>query len=132
MATSHWADEPLDEDDPDDSFVRPYTVTQGRTASAHADLTLITIVVTLDSPEEQFDTRGLEPEHRFVLEQCLRPTAVAEVAARLNLPVAVTKILISDLITLGRVTVRSPVTVAAGQGLDIGLLRAVRDGLRRL
>ena len=132
MATSHWADEPLDEDDPDDSFVRPYTVTQGRTASAHADLTLITIVVTLDSPEEQFDTRGLEPEHRLVLAQCRRPTALAEIAARLNLPVAVTKILVGDLITLGTVAARPPVAVAAGQKPDIRLLQAVRDGLRRL
>jgi hypothetical protein len=70
MSTSHWADEPLD-DDPDDSFVRPYTITHGRTASAHGeDLTLITIIVALALPEEQLSTRGLEPEHRFILEQC--------------------------------------------------------------
>jgi hypothetical protein len=130
MSTSHWADEPLDDDE--DSFVRPYTITQGRTASAHAELTLISIIVALTPPEEQFGTRGLEPEHRFILERCRRPVALAEIAAELNLPVAVTKILISDLITLGTVAARPPVAVAAGRKPDVRLLQAVRDGLRRL
>jgi len=131
MSTSHWADEPLDED-PEDSFVRPYTITHGRTVSAHADLTLITIIVALTAPEEQLGIRGLEPEHRFILDQCRRPVALAEIAAGLDLPVAVTKILVSDLITLGTVAARPPLAVAVGQKPDIRLLQAVRDGLRRL
>jgi hypothetical protein len=131
MPTSHWADEPLD-DDPEDSFVRPYTITHGRTVSARGDLTLITIIVALTPPEEQFATRGLEPEHHAILEQCRRPVALAEIAARLDLPVAVTKILVGDLITLGTVAARPPVALAVGQRPDIGLLQAVRDGLRRL
>jgi hypothetical protein len=130
MTTSHWADEPLG-DDPEDSFVRPYTITHGRTVSKHGELTLITIVVAL-TPAEELDTRSLEPEHRFILERCRTPVALAEIAARLDLPVAVTKILISDLITLGIVAARPPVALAAGQRPDIRLLRAVRDGLRRL
>ena len=131
MSTSHWADEPLD-DDAEDSFVRPYTITHGRTASAHGDLTLITIVVALASAEDQLGTRGLEPEHRAILELCRRPVALAEIAARLDLPVAVTKILVGDLITLGTVAARSPVAHAAGQKPDTRLLQAVRDALRRL
>lgn len=130
MPTSHWTDEPLD-DDPEDSFVRPYTITHGRTVSAHGDLTLITIIVALHPARDQL-TRGLEPEHRAILEQCRRPAAVAEIAARLDLPVAVAKILIGDLITLGTVAARAPVALAVGQSPDIRLLQAVRDGLRRL
>jgi hypothetical protein len=130
MPISHWADEPLDDDE--DSFVRPYTITHGRTASAHGeDLTLITMIVALAPPEERFAARGLEPEHRFILDQCRRPVAVAEIAARLNLPVAVAKILISDLIASGTAAARPP-AVRDGQKPDIRLLRAVRDGLRRL
>ena len=131
MPTSHWADEPLD-DDPEDSFVRPYTITHGRTASAHGDLTLITLVVALASREEQLTARGLEPEHRSILEQCRTPVALAEIAARLDLPVAVTKILISDLITWGTVVAYPPAASAVGQRPDTRLLQAVRDGLRRL
>ncbi len=132
MPTSHWADEPLD-DDPEDSFVRPYTITHGRTVSAHGeDLTLITLVAALISPEEQHAARGLEPEHRAILAQVRAPVAVAEIAARLDLPVAVTKILISDLITWGAVAAYPPAARAAGQKPDVRLLQAVRDGLRRL
>ena len=131
MPVSHWADEPLD-DDPEDSFVRPYTITHGRTASDRTDLTLITVIVALATPEERAGTRGFEPEHRYILERCRRPAAVAEVAAGLNLPVAVTKILISDLIAWGAVAARPPVALAAGQKPDLRLHQAVRDGLRRL
>ena len=128
----HWADESLDDEDPGDSFVRPYTITHGRTVSARDDLTLITVITTLAPPDEQLGTRGLEPEHRFILEQCRTPAALAEVAAGLNLPVAVAKILIGDLITWGRVSARPPLAVAVGQRPDMTLLQAVRDGLRRL
>jgi Protein of unknown function (DUF742) len=132
MASSHWADEPLDDADSEDSFVRPYTITHGRTASAHGDLTLITLIVARTPPEEQFGNRGLGPEHRFILQHCRGPVAVAELAALLKLPVAVTKILISDLITLGAVAARPPAAVTVGRRPDIRLLQAVRDGLRRL
>ena len=128
---NHWADQ-SPEEDPGESFVRPYTITHGRTVSARDDLTLITVISTLAPLDEQLGARGLEPEHRFILDQCRTPCALAEVAARLNLPVAVTKILIGDLLDSGRVSARPPLAVAVGQRPDITLLQAVRDGLRRL
>lgn len=128
---NHWSEERLDED-PEDSLVRPYTITRGRTLSEHSDLTLITLVSTLDAEPGSDGVRGLQPEHRMILEQCRGPAAVAEIAATLNLPVAVTKILIGDLIALGRVAARAPLALAVGQKPDIRLLRAVRDGLLRL
>ena len=63
MPERHWADVPLD-DDPENSSVRPYTITQGRTASARPDLGLITVVAALDPPPARLPVRGLEPEHR--------------------------------------------------------------------
>lgn len=128
---SHWADESLD-DDPGDSFVRPYTITHGRTTSARDDLTLITVITTLAPADHRPPIRGLEPEHRLILEQCARPVALAEVAAALNLPVAVTKILVGDLIAWGGLSARPPLAVAVGHRPDMTLLQAVRDGLRRL
>jgi hypothetical protein len=129
---SHWADAAPDDEYAEESFIRPYTITQGRTTSARDDLTLITVIATVVAPGEQPATRGLQPEHRLILQLCRTPVALAEVAAELNLPVAVTKILVSDLLTLGRVTARPPLAVAAGQGLDMTLLQAVKDGLLRL
>ncbi|WP_369035955.1 MULTISPECIES: DUF742 domain-containing protein [Streptomyces] len=128
---SHWADASPDDDDAEESLVRPYTITHGRTASVRDDLTLITVIATV-SPAERPADRGLQPEHRVILRQCRTPVALAEVAAGLNLPVAVTKILVGDLITLDRVTARPPLAVAVGQEPDMTLLQAVKDALLRL
>ncbi|MFE4604083.1 DUF742 domain-containing protein, partial [Kitasatospora indigofera] len=68
-----------------------------------------------------------------ILDRCRRPAAVAEVAAGLNLPISVTKILLGDLIAQGLLLARAPLSVAAGGGgVNLGLLTAVREGLRRL
>ncbi|MFI9276024.1 DUF742 domain-containing protein [Kitasatospora sp. NPDC052896] len=116
-------------------MVRPYTITRGRTAPERDDLSLITVLTTVDPlPEDgRAATRGLQPEHRVILARCRRPAAVAEVAADLDLPVSVTKILLGDLIAQGLLHARAPLAVAgSGGGVDLGLLAAVRDGLRRL
>jgi len=118
--------------DPEELSVRPYTITQGRTAPSRDDLTLITIVTTAEPAPGRAATRGLQPEHHAILRQCRGSAAVAEISAELNLPVSVTKILIDDLVTCGQVTTRAPIAMAAGNEADMNLLRAVRDGLRRL
>lgn len=132
----HWEDEGYAEDGAG-SMVRPYTITRGRTAPERDDFTLITVLTTREEP---LDERGvplrpgrLQPEHRAILARCRRPSAVAEVAAGLDLPVSVTKILLADLVGQGLLTARAPLTVArAAGGADRSTLAAVRDGLRRL
>ncbi|NGO09769.1 DUF742 domain-containing protein [Streptomyces sp. HC44] len=122
----------LGSDDAEALSVRPYTITRGRTAPARDDLTLITLVTTAEPEPGRTGSRGLQPEHRAILQQCRRPSAVAEIAAELDLPVSVTKILIDDLVVLAKVTTRPPIAMAAGSELDMTVLQAVRDGLRRL
>ncbi|WP_425265337.1 DUF742 domain-containing protein [Streptomyces rubellomurinus] len=152
----HWSE--LAEQDAEDDggiMVRPYTITRGRTAPERDDLTLITVLTTNGEAADAALARGsrsgpraLQPEHRQILDRCRRPAAVAELAAALDLPVSVTKILLGDLVAQGLLTARAPLAVAraagdgragtgggAGRGaagLDHGLLSAVRDGLRRL
>ncbi|MFC5883379.1 DUF742 domain-containing protein [Kitasatospora sp. CM 4170] len=121
-------------------MVRPYTITRGRTTPERDDLTLITVLTTVEDEARAAlargsrpGSRGLQPEHRLILERCRRPAAVAEVAAGLDLPVSVTKILLGDLVSHGLLLARAPLAVArAGGGVDLGLLTAVREGLRRL
>ncbi|OIV38345.1 hypothetical protein BIV57_06380 [Mangrovactinospora gilvigrisea] len=119
-----------------ESLVRPYTITRGRTAPERTDLTLITQVTASDraGEENSRDARRLQPEHRAILGRCRHPAAVAEIAAAVDLPVSVTKILIGDLIAEGWASARPPLAVAEGEGgaPDIRLLQAVRDGLRKL
>ncbi|MEV7283215.1 DUF742 domain-containing protein [Streptomyces sp. NPDC093252] len=128
----HWADAAADADDAEESLVRPYTITQGRTASVRDDLTLITVIATVAGPGDPQTDRGLQPEHRLILRQCRTPVALAEVSALLRQPIAVTKILVADLLGLGRVVVRPPLTVVRGEEPDMILLQAVKDALLRL
>lgn len=128
----HWADAAADDDDSEESLVRAYTVTQGRTASVRGDLTLITVIATVAGLGDQQGDRNLQPEHRLILKQCRTPVALAEVSAMLRQPIAVTKILVDDLLGIGRVAIRPPLIVVAGEEPDLILLQAVKDALLRL
>jgi hypothetical protein len=117
-------DEPwLDEDA--GRLVRPYTVSNGRTRPTNA-LDMLSLVRTTGRM-----THGLPgPEHVRILGLCRTPTPVAEIAAHLRLPVAVTKVLVSDLIDCGAVTARHP--GAAADPNDRFVLEALLHGLRQL
>jgi hypothetical protein len=132
-----FSDQDDDDGDGAGTMVRPYTITRGRTVPERDDLTLITVLTTAldprDPPGAPRRPGRLQPEHRLILQRCRHATALAEVSAALDLPVSVTKILAGDLVAQGLLLARAPLTVAreAG-GADLGLLTAVRDGLRRL
>jgi hypothetical protein len=105
-------------------LIRPYTVTNGRT-SASSKLDLMSMVVATGSG----DFGSLEPDHTQALGLCLQPTTVAEVAARLRLPVAVAKVLLSDLIECGAVRAEPP--QPASDASNRILLERLLDGLQR-
>ncbi|MFD2689132.1 DUF742 domain-containing protein [Streptomyces phyllanthi] len=107
--------------------MRPFTITGGRTEPSRNIFTLITIVTATASVRAG---PGLQREHLRALDLCAAPAAVAEIAAHLDLPVAVTKILLSDLLDQGRITATAPAQGSGGP--DIALLEKVRDGLARL
>jgi hypothetical protein len=134
--TPYWDDEESEEDGAG-TMVRPYTITRGRTAPERDDFSLITVLTTADQPADEHGkprrAGRLQPEHRMILDRCRHPAAVAEVAADLDLPVSVTKILLADLVAQGLLLARAPLTVArASGGAGMPLLAALRDGLRRL
>ncbi|MFC5634867.1 DUF742 domain-containing protein [Streptomyces bullii] len=110
-------------------LVRPFTLTGGRTRPSRADFTLITTVSTVDPPP--VSAARPQPEHHRILRLCTRPMAVAELAARLDLPVSVVVILLCDLLEAGRITARPPRPVSRTTP-DLDLLQKVRDGLGRL
>ena len=127
---SHWAEDA--EAEGGDSLIRPYTITRGRTRSHHAELGLTTLVTTVEPDGPPPEQRAWEPEHRMILRRCRQPSAIAEVAAALDLPVSVTKILVGDLVDRGRVRVTASATPGR-RGLERRtLLQAVRDGLEQL
>jgi hypothetical protein len=105
-------------------LVRPYAVTDGRTSPA-TRLDMLSLVQTV-GPAPAIE---MDPDRAQVLAICSGPTSVAELAARLRLPVVVTKIIISDLVEAGAVITRGP--RADADRPDLPLLQAVLDGLRR-
>ncbi|KAA2256093.1 DUF742 domain-containing protein [Solihabitans fulvus] len=108
-------------------LVRPYAVTRGRTRPAASQLNMITLVVTVRA---EIDTSELDAECVAILRLCQRPLSVAEVAAQLDLPLVVVKVLLSDLIESGSIIFRPP--VQATRVPDKNLLQAVLDGVRRI
>ncbi|MCQ0009737.1 DUF742 domain-containing protein [Actinomadura madurae] len=86
--------------------VRPFAVARGRTRQRGAALDLIAVVVTAEVPMPDPRTLGTEDER--ILELCIRPRAVADLAADLALPVGVVRVLLSDLLDRGLVNVRRP------------------------
>ncbi|MFF4604674.1 DUF742 domain-containing protein [Streptomyces sp. NPDC001339] len=125
-AAARWYD---DEAGP---VVRPYAMTRGRTRTGAAGrLDLIAQVVAESRTPRAADDGTLAPEHLEIVERCRRaPVSVAELAAGLDLPVGVVRVLIGDLLDADLVRVGRPVPPA--ELPDAEVLREVIDGLRAL
>lgn len=121
-------------DDAAGPVVRPYAMTRGRTSHAtEAKLDLIALVVSeQDSGEAAaVDDHTLSPEHLDIVERCQQQaTSVAELAADLDLPIGVVRVLVGDLLVGAHVYIHKPVPPA--ELPDESILRDVIDGLRAL
>ena len=109
-------------------LVRPYAMTGGRTRPAHDDdLELETLVSTTSQGETSL-TLGLE--RRSIALLCRDILSIAEISARLDLPLGVVRVLVGDMAEEGLVTVHRPATV--GDRPDLALLERVLYGLRTI
>jgi hypothetical protein len=108
--------------------VRPYTVTGGRARPVTGSLDLLSYVEALYAPDA--DVIHLQPEHRSILNLTRTALSVAEIAAHLDLPVGVVRVLIGDLVQANLVSTFSSGT--AVHPPDESILQAVIDGLRAL
>ncbi|MEW2497420.1 DUF742 domain-containing protein [Streptomyces nodosus] len=122
----HWFD---DEAGP---VVRPYAMTRGRTSHAvQHRLDLIAVVVTEPRVDGAEADPSLSPEHVEIVERCRdAPRSVAELAADLDLPIGVVRVLVGDLVDEELVHVTRPVPPA--ELVDENILRDVINGLRAL
>jgi hypothetical protein len=96
------SDSPAPANEP--NLVRPYTLTAGRTGSA-VHLPLEAAIEALESARyhkwQPNDVRG------EIVELCARRPSVAEISARLNLPLGVARVLVGDLVLSGYLRVRA-------------------------
>jgi Protein of unknown function (DUF742) len=81
----------------DDLVIRPFLLTGGRTRPVRDGLRVEALL--LASPAAL--SAPLRFEARRIVEVCQRPTALAEVAAGLRVPLGVARVLVSDLVAEG-------------------------------
>jgi hypothetical protein len=111
--------------------VRPYALTGGRTDLAgDMVLDLIAVIAASGPVPGPAELAKLPPEQRKLLRLCRTPGTVADVAADMALPLGVVRVLLSDLIQQGMITVLP--RPAARQQASTNLLKEVLDGLRAL
>lgn len=80
------------------SLVRPYMLTAGRT-SASVALPLEASIEALESAQHhRFQPNDIQGD---VVKLCVTRPSVAEIAARLNLPVGVARVVVADLVESG-------------------------------
>ncbi len=108
------------------ALVRPYAHTGGRTR-ADCDLALEALIST--SVEADVGPLPVTAHGRAIVELCLRPRSVAEVAALLAVPLGVARVLLSDLATAGVVFVHP---TGGGRVPEVDFMHRVLVGLRRL
>ena len=112
-----------DEATPKPRFVRPYTITSGRT-EASVDLPM---EATLRTQED--GTGGLSAAALKVLEVC-DTRSVAEVAALVHMPIGVVRVLLSDLVEHGHIRVQATITNDSSRDERIELIERTLRGLR--
>jgi hypothetical protein len=109
-------------------FLRPYAMTEGRTEPTRAELAIEDLVA---QPSGAGDPPPwLSFEHRSIALACRETMSVAELAARVDLPLGVTRVLVGDLADQGMVTVHRAPSHTGGP--NVALLEQVLQGLRQL
>jgi hypothetical protein len=109
-------------------LVRPYVLTAGRTKPTGVEIELDTTIRSTDAPLVRDGRTG--PETERIVDLCRAPMPLAEVAARVVLPVGVVRVLVGDLVTAGAVAVQRAAPTDAAT--DPRLLRRLLDGIRAL
>ena len=122
-----------DRDEPTGALVRPYAVTRGRTRP-RLDIALEALVTTVRGRSAGNGNGGQGREHQYIAALCDgRLQSLAEIAARMQLPLGVARVLIADMAADGMVAVHEPTILDdSNDAVGTELLERVLSGLRRL
>jgi len=114
---------------PEANLVRPYTLTAGRTTT-DVDLPLEAPVQTLQAGlAHQWPPNDVRDN---IIQLCVKSPSVAEVSARLDLPVGVARVLIGDLVTSGYLRVNATLTERSTREERQELIGRTLRGLKAL
>jgi hypothetical protein len=123
-------------DEPTGALVRPYAVTRGRTRPK-LEIALEALVETTVRGRTVNNGRGIGQgsEHQYIAAMCDggRVQSLAEIAARMQLPLGVARVIVADMATDGLVAVYEPTSLEdETDAVGTELLERVLSGLRRL
>ena len=116
-----------DQPAPDPRRVRPYAMTGGRTRPTNNDLEIEALVSTTSMVEQ---APRLTVEQRAIAALCHDILSIAEVSAKLHLPLGVVRVLVADMADEHLVMVHRP--AHAGDRPDLALLERVLYGLHSI
>jgi hypothetical protein len=84
------------------NLIRPYTLTAGRTSASVA----LPLEAPIEADQSATSRRWLPNDVRGdIVKLCATRPSVAEIAARLNVPLGVARVLVSDLVESGHLRV---------------------------
>ena len=110
---------------PSARFVRPYTLTAGRTRAA-VDLPLEAALTLEDSAS---DRKWVEDVQGKIIGLC-DGRSVAEISAELSMPIGVVRVLLGDLVEQGYVRVQTTLTEKSSDDERFELIERTLRGLR--
>ena len=121
-------------DEPTGALVRPYAVTRGRTRPK-LEIALEALVETTVRGRSTGTGQGGGSEHQYIAAMCDggRVQSLAEIAARMQLPLGVARVIVADMASDGLVAVYEPTSLEdETDAVGTELLERVLSGLRRL
>ncbi len=107
------------------SLVRSFMATKGRTETTSQELAIETVVEVSTLAESKIDS--VQFEQRKILELLESPASVAEVSAKLKLPIRTSIILVSELAADGLVDASDLVDT-----IDTDFLMTIRNAIEAL
>jgi hypothetical protein len=126
--------EMAERDEPTGALVRPYAVTRGRTRP-RLDIAIEALIETTVRGRTAGSRPGANQgqEQQYIATMCDgRVQSLAEIAARLHLPLGVARVLIADMAADGLVSIYEPTSLDENEAVGTELLERVLSGLRRL
>jgi hypothetical protein len=121
-------------DEPIGALVRPYAVTRGRTRPK-LEIAIEALVETTVRGRNANARQGAAhgQEQQYIANLCDgRLQSLAEIAARMQLPLGVARVIIADMAADGLVAVYEPTSLDENEAVGTELLERVLSGLRRL
>ena len=120
-------------EEPTGALVRPYAVTGGRTRPK-VEIAIEALVET--TQKGRATGNGGSPqgrEQQYIVTLCDgRLQSLAEISARMSLPLGVARVLVADMASDGMVAVYEPTSIDGNDAVGTELLERVLSGLRKL